>query len=258
MTASDILKLLKKKHHEDVFIPECKNGPTQYTSGMLKFDVWVMKKSWANPLAIGYEIKINRRDFLNDDKWIKYLDYCNEFYFVSPYNLIFPNELPSDVGLYYVSKTGTKLYRKKKAAYRKIEIPGEIFRYILMNRVVITSANYYRVASLKEYWGNWLSDKEIDYRFGQYVSKKIREKVEKEILSVRKENDRLRLQNEKLEDMKETIKRLGLEVSQIDNLYFKQKVLKRLEEVGTGIPDGLINYLDQVIYNLGKVRNIFT
>lgn len=63
ITAKAILELLRAKHAEDVFVPECKTGPSQGHDHS-RFDAWVMKKSWANAATIGYEIKVSRSDFL--------------------------------------------------------------------------------------------------------------------------------------------------------------------------------------------------
>lgn len=136
ISAEDILKLLAQKHRKDIFVPQCKTGPTWYCNkGLLILDAWVMKKSWLNPLVIGYELKISRNDFLNDKKWRGYLSFCNEFYFVSLKNIIFPPELPEEAGLMY--KAGSRLFTKKKSIYRNIEIPTTIFEYILMNRIKV-------------------------------------------------------------------------------------------------------------------------
>lgn len=134
---SDIIKLLEKKHKNDVFVSHCKNGSTWGTRGLLILDAWVMKRSWVNPLVIGYEIKTSRNDFINDTKWKKYLDYCNAFYFVCPPQIIKKEELPIEAGLYYTSKNVKMLYIQKPSLYRAIPIPEEIYRYILICRAVV-------------------------------------------------------------------------------------------------------------------------
>lgn len=67
-----ITDLLIARHAGDVFVPECKNGSTWETyysdQRLLKLDGWAMKKSWKNPCMTGYEIKVDRSDFLNDEK----------------------------------------------------------------------------------------------------------------------------------------------------------------------------------------------
>ena len=137
----DILKLLEKKHKKDIFVSHCKTGPTWCTRGMLILDAWVMKRSWLNPCIIGYEIKTNRRDFLNDKKWKNYLDYCNVFYFVCPPQIIQEKELPKEVGLYYTSKNIKTLYIQKSTEYRNIIIPEEILKYVLICRATIEKRN---------------------------------------------------------------------------------------------------------------------
>jgi hypothetical protein len=54
ITAPQILELLRVKHEGDVFVPECKTGPSQGHDHS-RFDAWVMRKSWANAETIGYE-----------------------------------------------------------------------------------------------------------------------------------------------------------------------------------------------------------
>ncbi|GAG52025.1 unnamed protein product, partial [marine sediment metagenome] len=85
MTENDIVNVLINSHKDKfVCVPHCKTGPSWYASGMGIIDLWCMKKSWAHPLVIAYEIKCSRSDFMNDSKWPVYLDYCNELYFVTP------------------------------------------------------------------------------------------------------------------------------------------------------------------------------
>jgi len=155
--AADVLKLLEQRHADDVFVAECKNGPSENTSH-LRLDAWVMKRSWVKPCVRGYEIKVSRSDFLGDDKWRGYLPLCNEFYFVAPTGVIKPDELPREAGLLLVTSTATRLWTKKKAPYRDIEIDMNIFRYVLISRAVITSDPIYiEEQSGVDYWRRWLA-----------------------------------------------------------------------------------------------------
>lgn len=71
LTSAAVVELLRAKHSGDVFVEECKNGPTHSAGrgGMVRMDAWAMPRSWAHPAVSGYEVKISRSDFLGDDKW---------------------------------------------------------------------------------------------------------------------------------------------------------------------------------------------
>jgi hypothetical protein len=61
VSANVLLKALAQRHKDDVFVPECKNGPTQ-TGSHRRLDAWVMLKTWSPVTMIGYEIKVSRSD----------------------------------------------------------------------------------------------------------------------------------------------------------------------------------------------------
>lgn len=71
---------------------------------------------------IAFEIKISRQDFLNEfrkpNKRRPALFFSNEFYFVSPKDLLNPEEIPSDSGLIEYFEDG-KLVTKIKAPFRE-------------------------------------------------------------------------------------------------------------------------------------------
>lgn len=137
ITANDILKLLLKKHKDDICVPECKHGQSWTKEKVKRFDLWSMKKSYANPITWIYEIKISRQDFLQDNKWMTYLPYCTDFYFVAPAGIIDVSEVPEQAGLLLSSKNGTRLFCKKKAPHRHVDTPDCVFKYILMSRTKI-------------------------------------------------------------------------------------------------------------------------
>ncbi len=140
MNSAEIIALLKVRHVDDVFVTECKDGPSQQTGKThIRMDAWVMSKSWSNPHVWAYEVKTTRGDFLKDNKWRQYLKCCNTFYFVCPQGVINPDELPKDVGLMYVTSTGRGLRIIKKAPWRNQKIDENLFRYILMCRTQIVA-----------------------------------------------------------------------------------------------------------------------
>lgn len=181
--APALLRLLEARHSRDVFVSECKDGPTHYSTH-LRMDGWAMTKSWAHPCVCAYEIKVSRSDFIADNKWPGYLPYCNQFYFVTPKGLIDLTEIPEQAGLLIAigEGNGARLITKKKAPYRDVVIPESVFRYILMCRVKIGDEVDPSDESTRDRWRTWLALKPEDQKLGHSVAKRIRERaVELEI-----------------------------------------------------------------------------
>jgi hypothetical protein len=191
-TAHEILELLRVKHSADVFVDECKDGPTHSTEHR-RLDAWSMDRSWAHPYVVGYEIKVARSDFLRDQKWRDYLVMCNALYFVTPAGLVDPAEVPEGVGLMCASKSGGKLFIKRRAAYRDVEIPESVWRYILMSRAKITRDRFdYGQTDGRATALAWLEDRKADYTLGQKVAAKIARLAGERIEEIGKENERLK------------------------------------------------------------------
>ncbi len=145
ITSAEILALLAEKHAGDVFIPECKDGETWAADGLLKLDAWAMKRSWSPLTTIGYEIKVSRQDFEQDEKWMRYTDLCHQFYFVCPSGLIREEDLPKGIGLMWVSKAGNlHTKRKAEASEPNTEKWNGLLVYALMSRSQIV-ANMHKV-----------------------------------------------------------------------------------------------------------------
>ena len=52
----------------------------------------------------GYEFKVDPSDFLADNKWKHYLNYCDYFSFVYPYKMITEKGFPIEIGLLNILK----------------------------------------------------------------------------------------------------------------------------------------------------------
>lgn len=137
--AQKLTELLAARHNGDVFVAQCKSGPSNYAlkGELVIMDAWAMRRSWAKPHTFGYEIKVSRGDFRRDQKWTRYLRYCSHFYFVALPGVIDPGELPDDVGLLVASKNLARLFCKREAAHREVTVPESLWRYILMWRASI-------------------------------------------------------------------------------------------------------------------------
>lgn len=236
MTAVEIVELLEVKHREDVFVSECKNGPSQ-SGSHVRLDGWAMNKSWAHPQVTGYEVKVSRADFLGDKKWRAYLPMCNELYFVAPKGIIRPDELPVEVGL--MESVGSKrLITRKRAHFRELQIPDDVFRYILMCRVKVCRS-YGSESNKAGFWEDWLDQKREERKLGYQVSKSIREHVE----NVEEENRALKARMKEYDSVRQFIKSIGLDP---DVGVWDWDVKRRYKALNEAIPEeftGLVGRL---------------
>lgn len=240
MTANKILSLLENKHINDVFIPECKNGSTWFTNHR-RLDAWAMPKSWTNLKFIGYEIKVNRSDFLNDNKFQEYYKMCNELYFVTPKGLCQTNEIPEDCGLLEVSSTGNRLFTRKKAKYRKIDFPEDLFVYILMCRAKITKEK--NLGSEINYWQQWLEEKENKQSLGHAVSKKLKQNYEEKIINVQNKQKELENRLNKYDEFKKLLENIG--ITDNDSVWNARDKINNLNKS---------IYLNNIKHLLGKLK----
>lgn len=179
VTSKEIKVSLAKYHEKDFFITECKNGSTYFPppQGLLKFDGLAITKSYTQPCIKGYEIKVSRSDFLQDNKWHLYLQYCNEFYFVVPKGLIKKEELPDNVGLIYYNPDTGKIRTRKKALWREIDEPVGVYKYIIFSRLEHDRMPFYE--SRAEYAKDYLQDKNDKQKLGkEFGSKLVKDLVE--------------------------------------------------------------------------------
>lgn len=262
ITANDILKLLLKKHKDDICVPECKHGQSWSDEKIKRFDMWAMKKSYTNPITWIYEIKVSRQDFLQDQKWQTYLPFCTDFYFVAPAGIIDVKEVPEQAGLLLLSKNGTRLFCKKKAPYRHVEIPASVYKYILMSRTKIVDSTYYTNTDnggkdKQIYWQQWLDDKNEKQNLGYNVSRKIRQLYDKNVKRVKMNQDQLENRIENLEDAKRILKELGFEKP--DNIGWDReyKIRQRITEINEGFPENSVTkHLKLAIKNLQNTIEI--
>lgn len=209
VNARDILNMIRERHLKDVFVAECKGGPT-WTAQHDRLDAWAMRRSWTRPMIWGYEIKVARGDWIKDTKWRNYLRYCYEFYFVCPPNIIERDELPEEAGLIWTSKTGSRLYTKKRAPTRNVIVPEDLWMYLLMCRSRIESEYAVESAADRDYWKRWLAQKRENRELGHRVRGELRKVVTERVDKMWCENQRLVGENKRLTDVRETLKRLGL------------------------------------------------
>jgi hypothetical protein len=255
MDAEYIKKLLAKKHEEDIFVNECRIGGWPGMNNTSYMDGWAMVKSWSTPNTIGYEVKVSRQDFIKDNKWHKYLDFCNQFYFVCPAKLIDTSEVPQDVGMMWIQKGGSKLYTKKKAPRRETnqENMAQLYKGILMNRAKVSWVSMYGARSIsvenkkKLFFEDFVNKKEEDRTYGRLLSGRIRRVYEEKIKSVDEENKKLIKENKSLSDIKKMLVEMDIDPN---TWNVQNKIRDRLK--GEDLTS-FVNHLDRlktVIYNM--------
>ena len=249
LTSRDVKKLLLDRHagadNPDFIAFEVKTGSTWVKKpdfGIL--DCWVMKRSWTRSRTIGYEIKVSRSDFLNDNKWPKYLPFCNEFYFVCPADLIDKTELPPQVGLIYVTKNCKKLRTIKKAPWeeRNPEQLVDIYKYIVMHK--LPSDTYPFHSDKADYYADWLANKINNQELGYRVGSKLAIELKNAEITNRDLKSRL----EWLEELDAIVKAKGLNVWNIE---------ERLQEK-KGIAKSDLYALNTIINNATTLKDKLT
>lgn len=235
MTSDEILDRLAAKHAKDVFVPECKDGPT-WTGSHLRLDAWVMPRSWSKYHTTGYEIKVSRSDFLRDQKMADYMPLCNIFFVVAPAGVVQSfDELPEGAGLMIASPKHRKLIVKKKAQQREIDDPVFLYRYILMTRAAIRKHVYSSLEpeANERFWRDWLEHRVISRDLGHRVSRTLREEINHKIVETERESKRVSDENERYAEIRQLLDELGIST----RYHFRSAVAAKLAAYKAGFPE---------------------
>lgn len=259
ITSTDIKLALRDMHDQrgkSYFITECKTCSTYFPDpqGLLKFDGLAVTKSYTNPNIIGYEIKVSRNDFKQDNKWHLYLQYCNEFYFVVPKGLVKKEELPDNVGLIWYNPETGALRTVKKAMYRVIEKPVGVYEYIIFSRLEEDRLPFYEDRA--EYAKAYLEDKA--YKRG--VGKSLGTKLANDVAEAYKKLNELK----SLNNLNEIWKRVKVVLDRHGLLPWRWDDTDRLEwidELDKALskgcnPKDLDYVINQLEYGLNKLKKM--
>jgi hypothetical protein len=77
----------------------------------------------------GFEIKVSRSDFLNDEKWENYSSFCSSLSIVCPWGLIQREEISKPFGLLWVSRNGCLKWIRRPKNFQKREALAWRFLY---------------------------------------------------------------------------------------------------------------------------------
>lgn len=250
-SAELIRQMLATRHSGDVFVPECKDGPTQ-TRAHRRLDAWVLLKTWSPITTIGYEIKVSVSDWRRDAKLHDYYPLCHLLYVVAPKNVVPVDELPSGVGLLEPVGTSGRLQIKRKAARREIALPGELLVYVLMCRTQITrerpqydpTDRGWRTKELRA----WVESKEERRALSFAVSEKIRTTFDRQQEALQREKRR----NDEFDQVRQRIAELGFDVNQPISHW---QVRERLNEFNLTVDHWTLRQMRDAAETLTKVAD---
>lgn len=221
----DLIKRALAKKHEalgDFFITECKSGPSWTTipgDKLSIFDAIAIKKSWTRPCITIYEIKIDRQDFLADEKFSEYRRHCHRFNFVCPRGLISADEVSNGCGLITFNTETGALKTTKKSVFQDNPLPTKIFYYILMSR--LESDRHPFFSSQREYYERLVQEKEQKKILAPRVSSKLLDEIErlkKQSENYRRPAEQFERVNKDLNRLREVLWKNGLTSYYMENL----------------------------------------
>lgn len=234
MTADQIVNLLAAKHGEDVFVPECKDGPSQGCTH-LRLDGWAMTRSWSRMTMYGYEVKVSRSDFVGDQKWTEYAPLCNQLYIVCPAKLVTSEEVKAicqHAGLIWAYPN--RLHTRAKALHRQIDPPTDLLLYVLMCRTRV-GREWESPQSQLDYWKAWLATRDEEKEIGHRCSKKLRELVHERIARVEAANKETQRVVEEFKKIRDFLKAQGIH----EDRWASGAVERRFGELAAKVPMGL-------------------
>lgn len=208
MTATEanraILRALHFRHAGDIADTEV-NVPQGRGVGSMRMDFVAIAASWARPRVVCYEVKVERRDFVQDTKWPAYLPTCHEFIFVTKQGVATKGEIPEAAGWQELLANGT-LVTRKKAPRRTMEVATEavLYKHLLMRK------DGKGDVPNREFFEEWLKSKRADRALGRMVGRELAVTVADRIRANEAEMKRTNARCDNLEGLRETLKALGI------------------------------------------------
>lgn len=231
--SNDLIRAIAKRHTQDIFCTEVKDGPTVF-GGHSRIDALAMKISWTNFGIIGYEVKVSRSDFMRDEKWRAYLPMCNQLYFAVAPGTCELSEIPECCGLVVLSPSGG-LRTAKKAPWRNIDPPISMYQYLMFNYIgpywqrdranprgtrLLPNENH-------EFWRTYLDEKADMRDVGRHVGRKLRNEME----ALRRESGRMSGMAEEYRQTQDDIRAICLALEVTGHWQRAEKCLAAIDQL---------------------------
>ena len=100
----------------------------EFTYQSMRIDAAIidMRSRWIR----GFEIKVNRSDWLKDEKWMHYSEFVSSLSVVCPTELIKPEEVNKPFGLLWVEAAGSVRWVKKPKRFQRRDAMAWLYRYL--------------------------------------------------------------------------------------------------------------------------------
>ena len=249
-SAGRVMRALALKHSDDVFVPECKNGPTQQGSHR-RMDAWVLLKTWSPVTTLGYEVKVSRSDWRRDEKLDEYAGLCHLLYIVAPKGIVPIEELPTGTGLIEVVGESDRLITRRKAVRREIELPSMLMVYVLMCRARIQrerelsgtdkSDREWKLQGFRD----WVAGKQERRALHYAISRKAREQFDAQESEIHRLTERLR----GMESVEKRIAEMGFDATKP---FQSWQVEQRIVKLGRVIHPHMLVELDRLAETLKR------
>jgi hypothetical protein len=254
VTSDQISLALAHHHSKDLYVPECKNGPTYSSHDILRLDAWVLARTYSPMTTLGYEIKVSRADFEQDQKWTAYLDYCHRFFFACPAGLIRSTDLPKEVGLVWYSAAGNIHIKRHADRHEPDPVKFQkLLIYVLMSRSVIVGDMYAAnngIKSREEYIKDYLAEAEKRGILAACVRGHVRDMQDK----IKKREDLVQSQERSIKDFTVQLARLGITWnSESKDWNEERRVGDQIDHLRKCVDLGTINLLKYTGENMIRV-----
>lgn len=198
--------LLEERHAKDVFVPECKMGE----AGSRTLDGWALLPTWSPLTSIGYEIKVSRSDWLQDQKFEEYRSACHLFFVVAPKGVVQSGELPTGVGLIEPvgEGSGRRLLMRAKASRQEPDKAKlvRVMAHVLMWRKDQRSGFAQSREQRASFWKKWVDERQDFATIGRSVKGRMRTILAEAI----KERQAAEFRAKQLEDADAVLRELGV------------------------------------------------
>lgn len=180
-TAVELSTLLAARHSDGIYVPECKMGQV----GSRTLDGWALLPTWSPLTSIGYEIKVSRSDWLQDQKFEEYRSACHLFYVVAPKGIVSVGELPGGVGLLEPigQGTGRRLVMRVKSIRQEPDAAKlvRLMAHVLMWRKDMSNGFAQSRERRAAFWRAFVEEKKDFHVVGQSVKGRMRSMLKEAI-----------------------------------------------------------------------------